>query len=168
MNKFIKYLQGGDLRSIAEVEKLLPLVKTQSDFDELFENLFSIDRLVVMRTADALEKISATNPELLSNHKAEIINFLDTAHDKEFMWHLALMVSRLDLTTNQLGKVWAKLTKWAKDKKQSRIVRVNSIQTLFDLMKKHKVLETDLNQTIREIKKENIPSINARLKKLKK
>ena len=83
-------------------------MQTWNWFDELFENLFSIDRLVVMRTADALEKISATNPELLSNHKAEIINFLDTAHDKEFMWHLALMVSRLDLTTNELGKVWAK------------------------------------------------------------
>lgn len=132
-NKLITYLRGRDLRSIAKVQELFPLAKTQSNFGELFNHLFSKDRLVIMRTADALEKISATEPEFLSSHKTDIINFLEMANDKEFKWHLSLMVSRLDLSTIELGKVWAELTKWAKNKKESRIVRVNSIQTLFDL-----------------------------------
>jgi hypothetical protein len=167
-NELITYLKGGDLRSIAKVEKLLPLIKTQSDFDELFKYLFAKNRLVVMRTADALEKITTTKPEFLLCHKKDIFNFINTTNDKEFKWHLSLMVSRLDLSIDELGKVWAELTKWAKNKKESRIVRVNSIQSLFDLAKQHKELEKDLNLTIQEIKRENIPSINARLRKLEK
>ena len=166
--EIITYLQGGDLRSIAKVEELLSLIKSQSDFDNLFKHLNSKDRLVVMRTADALEKISATKPEYLSSHKEDIINFLDTAKDKEFKWHLSLMTARLDLTIDELRKVWAEMTKWAKDKDESRIVRVNAIQSLFDLAKKHKEFKTDFNLTIKVIKGENIPSINARLKKLEK
>lgn len=167
-NELITYLNGGDLRSIAKVETLLPLIKTQSDFDELFNYLFSKDRLVVMRTADALEKLSSTNPEFLSCHKNDILDLIYTAKDKELKWHLSLMVSRFDLSIDELGEVWAVLRKWAKNKKESRIVRVNSIQSLFDLAKQHKELEMDLNLIVEEIKKENIPSINARLRKLER
>lgn len=58
MNNLITYLQGGDLRSIANVDRLLPLIKDQNDFDELFRHLYSDDRLIIMRTADAIEKIT--------------------------------------------------------------------------------------------------------------
>lgn len=58
MNNKKKYLQGGDLRSIADVDQLIPLIKTQKTFDELFSCLESEDRLIVMRAADAIEKIT--------------------------------------------------------------------------------------------------------------
>lgn len=41
---------------------------------------------------------------------------------------MALLVSRLKLAKSEIGKVWATLMKWALDKKESKIVRVNSIQ----------------------------------------
>ena len=167
MNKLITYLQGGDLRSIAKTDQVVPVIKNQIDFDKLFQFLFTKDRLVIMRTADAIEKITLSKPEFLSNYKKEIINFLEIAVDKEFKWHLALIVSRLELTTNELGIVWNKLSNWAKDKKESKIVRVNSIQALFDLVEKHRELKNDLGLTFQEIEAENIPSINARLRKLR-
>ncbi len=165
-NELLKYLEGGDLRSIGNVDKLLPLIKTRSDFDNLFEHLFSKNRLVVMRTVDALEKISATRPGFLRNHKLDVLNFMQTAKEKEFKWHLSLMVSRLDLTSDELDKVWQQLTKWAMDKNESRIVRVNSIQSLYNLAKLHKGFKTDLNLIVQEIRKEKIPSLNARFRKL--
>lgn len=96
-----------------------------------------------------------------------MIKFLKDAQDKEFKWHLALLVSRINLTQDEIGQVWVKLTKWAKDKSESKIVRVNSLQTLYDLTKKFTDFEKDLELTIQEIKSENVPSINARIRKFK-
>jgi len=166
MDDLIKYLDGGDLRTIAGANKVVSLIKTQSDFDKLFQYLFSDDRLIVMRTADAIEKITTKHPEYLTKHKQEIIDLMNSAKDKEFKWHLVLIVARLNLTTDELGIIWQKLSNWAKDKKESKIVRVNSIQSLFDLVKKNPELKRDFDLTIQEIVAENIPSINARLRKL--
>ncbi len=95
-------------------------------------------------------------------------NFLiNTATDKELKWNLALIASRLNLTIEELEMVWDKLTNWSKDKKESKIVRVNSIQSMFDLVKQNGELKRDFDLTIQEIEVENIPSINARLRKLK-
>lgn len=97
-----------------------------------------------------------------------MIKFLKDAQDKEFKWHLALLVSRINLNRNEIGQVWTKLTKWAKDKSESKIVRVNSLQALHDLTKKYTDLERDFVLTIQEVKCENVPSINARIRKFAK
>ncbi|REL37738.1 hypothetical protein DYD21_08120 [Rhodohalobacter sp. SW132] len=163
MEEFIKYLQGGDLRSIADVEQLIPLIKNQKNFDELFRFLSSKDRLVVMRAADAAEKITKTDPSYLDSHKSEIIELLYHAKDKELKWHLALMVSRIDLSENELERVWNKLEAWVRDKSESKIVRVNSLQALYALSSLNKVLKRKFEIIIRDIKNENIPSLNARI-----
>ena len=167
MNKLITYLQGSDLRSIANVDRLLLLIKDQNDFDELFRHLYSDDRLIIMRATDAIEKITVNKPKFLATHKSELIKFLDKAQDKEFKWHLVLLVSRLKLTLEELGQVWTILTEWAKDKSESKIVRVNSLQALHDLTLDNKELKKDFELTIQGIERENIPSLNARIKKLK-
>jgi len=167
MDNLIKYLKGGDLRSIAKANEVISLIKTQANFDKLFQYFYSKDRLIVMRTADAVEKITLQSPEYLKEHKKDIIKLIKSAIDKELKWHLALIAARLDLTIDELGIIWNKLTQWAKDKKESRIVRVNSIQALFDLTKRNRELKRDFDLTIQEIEADNIPSINARLRKLK-
>ena len=126
------------------------LIKRQKDFDELFEYLFAEDRLIVMRAADAVEKITVKRPEYLAEYNQDIINLTNTATDKELKWHLALILSRLNFTKKELGGVWSKLTEWAKNKKESKIVRVNSIQTL-DLLKNNNELERDFGLTIQAI-----------------
>jgi len=159
-----KYLQGGDLRSIAGVEQLVPLIKTQKDFDELFFCLYSEDRLTVMRTADAIEKITKYHPAFLDPHKSRLITLLGTASGKELKWHLAILTSRLDLTKNELLLVWDRMAGWARDKSESKIVRVNSLQALFELSRNNNALMKDFENILRDLKKENIPSINARIK----
>ncbi len=67
-----------------------------------------------------------------------------------------------------MGKVWATLMKWALDKNESKIVRVNSIQGLFDLLSQYPVLQNDFDIAIQELSDQNIPSITARIKQLKK
>jgi hypothetical protein len=70
------------------------------------------------------------------------------------------------LDNKEFGNVWNTLSNWAKDIKNSRIVRVNSIQGLFEMVKRKDELEKDFSLILSEIEKENIPSVNARIRKL--
>lgn len=167
MTDFEKILSGGDLRSIGKSNSVILKIQTQKDFDELFQCLFHEDRLVIMRAADTIEKITINNTQYLEKHKDAIIKLCSTVIDKELKWHLALLIPRLQLDDFEFANAWNTLTNWAKDKNNSRIVRVNSIQGLSEMKLQKKSLEKDFKFTLYEIEKENIPSINARIRRLK-
>lgn len=167
MKNYDNLLKGGDLRSIGKVNIVIKEIKSQTDFDALFNGLFNSDRKIVMRAADAIEKITIENSGYLLKHKKKILSLCETAKEKELKWHLALLVSRIKLTKAELGRVWQTLTYWAIDKNESKIVRVNSIQGLFNLLLHHQEFGQDFEITINVLESENIPSITARIKKLK-
>lgn len=166
MKDIRKYLSLGDLRSIGQVDKIIPLIKDQKSFDILFSYLYSDDRKLVMQAADAIEKVTIDNPKFLFRFKNEILKFLTIAKNKEFKWHLALLVTRLKLNENELEEVGSKLADWLMNKSESRIVRVNSLQSLHELARRYDQLKNKLMESVKSIRTENIPSINARLKKL--
>jgi len=168
MNRFEDILKGGDLRSLGQSSLAVSLIHTQQDFDELFGNLFHTDRRIVMRTSDVVEKISFLHPEYLNKHKAKLFKLCQSATAIELKWHLALIIPRIKLTQKELGMVWQNLTHWAIDKKESKIVRVNSIQGLYLLLQNNKELDQDFSLTLSEIERKNIPSLNARIRKLRK
>ena len=168
MLKIEDFLTHGDMRSIGKSNKLVLMIDNQKDFDKLFGYLFSEDDKVAMRSADAIEKITLQQPRYLKAHKKEILSLCKKASYIGLKWHLALLVARLSLTEKELGLVWQQLTNWLTNRKESRIVRVNALQSLFDLMKNKPELLLDFNQTIAQLAPENIPSINSRLKKLLK
>jgi len=167
MKNFEKILKEGDLRTIGKVKQVIGEVKDQQGFDKLFKGLYSNDRKVIMRTADAIEKITSQNDPFLINHKKEILQFIIVAKEKEFKWHLASLISRLSLNKTETGYVWEKLSEWVKDTKESRIVRVNALQALYEILKSNKELAPDYNWIIQEIETENIPSLQARIRILK-
>src|SRR6185369_7114070 len=103
MPEFEKILSGGDLRSIGNSNSVILKIKNQSDFDGLFKYLFHKDRIVVMRSADSIEKITINNPKYLTKHRKEIIGLCNVAKDKELKWHLALLLPRLNLESNEFG-----------------------------------------------------------------
>jgi hypothetical protein len=167
MSNLENLLKGGDLRSIGKSNKVVSLIDSQRSFDDLFQLLFSEDRKVVMRVADAIEKITISHSNYLQPHKREIMRLCDKAENKELKWHLALLVSRLSLSPKELEEIWQILLAWATNKVESKIVRVNSLQALFNLLTLNKELEHHFSSTLSKIEKENIPSLNARIKKLK-
>ena len=168
MNRLLEQLSGGDLRSIGNANAIVKQVRSQHQFDQLFEGLFHSDRLIVMRAADAIEKISQQVPGYLLPHKRSLLGFLRVAADKELKWHIALLVPRLNLTTSELRTTLTTLTCWARDITESRIVRVNSIQGLFDLLKRWPGQRKGLERTLAQLERGTVPSIKARIRKLKK
>jgi len=162
-----KYLEGEDLRTIGGVKFLVPLIQSQNDFDILFRYMYSKDRPIVMRAADAVEKITLRHPEYLASHKSDLLGLLQSAEDKELKWHLSLLVSRLALYGHELEIVLAKLNEWASDPTESRIVRVNALQALCEIKDQDPRLEKDFRILIGKLQKEEIASINARIRNLK-
>jgi hypothetical protein len=168
MAKLTDILKGGDLRSTGKVDEVIKKVNSQKSFDELFSGLFDADRLVVMRSADAIEKITLIHPKYLRQHTGKLLELLNSTSHIELKWHLAQLTTRIKLNENEIGIVWNILTRWALDKKESRIVRVLSLQGLFDLLKQYPELLTDFTQTMQALEKEPVPSIAARIRILKK
>lgn len=159
-------LLGGDLRSISSVNKVVGIVDTQEKFDELFVFLSETDRLLRMRAIDAIEKISIKYPEFLIKHKSDILNFCNCKNiDKEFKWHLALLLPRLPYKKDS-NSATIILKKWILDINESKIVRVNSLQGLYEFTKNGKFLQKEFDNIVETVKKEKVPSINARLKKM--
>jgi len=156
------------LRSIGKADLIAAEIQNQNDFDILFKCLHLDDRLVVMRAADAIEKITVKHGDFLSRHKEEILAFCERADNIEFKWHLALLLSRLSFAENEYGNVWEVLTSWVLDPKESKIVRVNSIQALFDLSKQDYTTKGKLDNILNEVEKENIPSLLARIRKIRR
>lgn len=168
MNESKQQLQGGDLRSIGRIEEVIKNIKNQEDFNNLFKGLFDSERLVVMRTADAIEKITLMHSEYLRPYKKQLLKLLKSANHIELKWHLAQLVTRITLNEEEIGIVWDTLTQWALNKKESRIVRVLSLQGLFNLLEQYPVLKKDFNDIVLILEKEPIPSIAARIRILKK
>ncbi len=165
-------LKGGDLRSLGKTKVVISEITNQKEFDELFKNLFNPDRLVVMRAADAVEKLTQTHTDYLDSHKNELLELFQTANHIELKWHLAQLIPRLiirlKLSEDETGMVWDRLTQWALDKSGSRIVRVNSMQGLYDIQKKFPELKKDFTDTLLKLDRETIPSLVARIKILRK
>lgn len=168
MTAYDKLLGGGDYRSLGNTNAVVSKIRDQDDFDELFGYLFHKDKLVAMRCSDAIEKITVNNPHFLIKHKKALLDLSDRPLTKELKWHLALLIPRLPLNPEEFGKCWEKLIHWAKDKTNSRIARVHSIQGLFEMLRTEPELIMDFNFTLTELEKEEIPSINARIRNLRK
>jgi len=160
-------LSGGDLRSIGNSNTVVVLTTSQHDFDALFRLLFSHDRLVAMRCADAIEKITSKNPGYLAKHKTAIIELCKKARHKELQWHLALILPRLALSGHEFEFAWKLLSAWAADSGNSKIVRVNAITGLAALIQKNNLLRARLYDLLDKMSAEKIPSINARIRKIK-
>nr|WP_294949274.1 hypothetical protein [uncultured Mucilaginibacter sp.] len=163
-----EFLSGGDLRSIGNSDWLAAHIKTQSKFDELFNLLAHRNRLIAMRAADAVEKITVSHPQFLNRHKNKIFELCAISVNKELKWHLALLMPRLPIDGDEAQKAWGILAGWALDNSNSRIVRVNAIQALYELTVRHALSSKYLDGLLSKLATENIPSINARIKKVRR
>ena len=148
--------------------EIVVMVHNQNEFDDLFEGLYHSDRKVVMRTADAIEKITSDKPDCLQKHRKELLNLCQRATNIELKWHLVLLVSRLKLTRKELKGVWALFTQRATDRNENKIVRVNSNQGLFNMLPQGPELSREFGLILDAIENEKVPSLNARIGKLRK
>src|SRR5271163_2220629 len=109
-------LQGGDRRTIGRADQVAAIVSgTPKRFPELIAGLWSEDPLVRMRAADAAEKVTRKNPELLRPYKKELLGLMAEATQQELRWHLAAMVPRIALNAKERRAVISVLISYLQD-----------------------------------------------------
>jgi len=140
------------------VSKNLPL------FSKLIVGLWSQDPLVRMRAADAAEKVTRKNPELLTPYRKELLGLLGEAREQGLRWHLAVMVPRLALNSNERKRAISSLNSYMQDK--SSIVKTSALQGLADLGRDDRSIRSTVIAILSEATRSGTPAMKARSRKL--
>ncbi len=159
-------LSGGDVRSISGANEVVALISSQELFDTLFSLLLSNDRLIAMRAADAIEKVSKTKPEWLQSHKQTLLRSSSTRKHIELGWHLAQLLSRLAWNDRELPQIWQLLHQWVVNPNESKIVRANALESLALISLKYNYERANLHIILKGLSDEAIPSLRARVRKV--
>jgi hypothetical protein len=164
----IHLLLGKGLRTIRQNATVVQSIHDQHAFDELFSLVFHHERPLAMRAVDAVEKVTLKYPRFLEPHKAQLLSILKSADHKELKWHVAQLIPRVGLSPDELEMVWHIFSYWVLNKNESKTVRVNALQGLFDLSKINPDSKPELQNIAVAIEHELIPSIQARVRKIRK
>ena len=168
MPDFAPLLLGKDLRTIKNADNVAQLVTDQASFDDLFTLLFHHERPLVMRAADAVEKVTRKHKEFLAPYKVQLLSLLKGAINIELKWHIAQLIPRIRLDPHELQEVWSILSYWVRNPNESKLVRANSLQGLFELSRQAPAFRTQFAAVLDDLSHERIPSLIARVKKLRR
>ena len=93
MNTILDWLSGGDLRSDGDADQAAEAVlKHPALIDDLVAGLESSDEINRGRTADALEKIARSRPDLTIGHLPLLLSLLKKDTVPMVRMHLAMML----------------------------------------------------------------------------
>jgi hypothetical protein len=164
-SNLLEKLTGNDRRSIGRSNEVVALVLRQPVlFAELIHGMRSADRLVRMRAADAVEKVSVKQPELLTPFRPRLLSLLEEASEQELRWHLAQMVPRLRLTRKQSSRAAAAFRCYLADR--SSIVKTSALQALADIGIKNASFVPEIKTLLQDSMKSGTAAMKARARKL--
>ncbi len=164
-NNILSRLEGGDRRTVGHSDQVAAIVsKNPGLFPKLIAGLWSEDPLVRMRAADATEKVTRRNRELLQPYKKELLGLMADAKEQELRWHLAVMVPRLPLNTKERQLAASLLNSYLEDR--SSIVRTFALQGLADLAQDDPSIRPTVIEALRESTRNGTPAMKARSRKL--
>jgi hypothetical protein len=158
-------LEGGDRRSIGRADQVAALVSRDAGlFPDLMAGLWSSDPLVRMRAADAAEKVTRGNRELLRPYKNELLGLMAGTKEQELRWHLAAMIPRLPLNARERQLAVSSMHIYLEDR--SSIVKTSALQALADLAQDDPNLRRNTIEVLRESSRSGTPAMKARSRKL--
>ena len=165
MRDVLKKLTGGDRRSIGRVgEVVADVLNDPTLFELVFHGTLSDDPVIRMRSADAVEKITARHPEYLQRYKTKLIQQVAKIEQQEVRWHVAQMIPRLELSEEERAIVVEILLGYLSDK--SKIVKTFSMQALADLAEQDASLRSQVIPLLEELTKTGSQAMKSRGRKL--
>ncbi len=158
-------LKGGDRRSIGRANHVASLVLRQPKrIPELVTCLWSNDPIIRMRAADAAEKISRQMPGPFRRFIPELLGLADEAVEIELRWHLASIIPRLNLSSAQRLRAFARFREYLQDR--SSIVKTFALQALADLADSEEKLRPEVADLLAQAARAGTPAMRARARKL--
>ncbi|NJN94385.1 MAG: hypothetical protein HC875_09970, partial [Anaerolineales bacterium] len=161
----LQKLSGGDRRSIGHAEEVAAEVLAEPAlFPLLFEGMLSDDPLIRMRAADAVEKITAQQPEYLQPYKTQLIEQVARINQQEVRWHVAQLLPRLHLSSAEIAQAVEILLTYLDD--PSKIVKTFTMQALADLAEQAASLRPQVISVLTELTQTGSPAMQSRGRKL--
>jgi hypothetical protein len=158
-------LEGGNRRSIGRVDEVAAAVsKNRALFPTLMRGWRSDDPVVRMRAADATEKITRKQPDLLRIYKEELLTLMTEAEQQELRWHLAAIVPRLELDPEERQLASRLLRGYLRD--SSSIVKTCALQSLADLAVHDSSMRREIIEILRQAVRNGTSAMKARSRKL--
>ncbi|NJO03836.1 MAG: hypothetical protein HC880_21135 [Bacteroidia bacterium] len=169
MKNLLELLKGADLRSIAQADQVAREIKTdQMKFDQVFEATFSSDATVRLRASDVIEKVTQKQPQLIQKHKSTLIDNLTYFHHQDTKAHIALILGYLETNHQEFQIIFNTLSVWACDKTESKIVRINALQALSELVERNDKKPSELRVLLSKVAEAEPTPLRARARKLLK
>jgi hypothetical protein len=165
MTNVLSMLRGGDRRSIGCSNRIARDISGNPKlFARVFAAMLSIDPVIRMRAADAVEKATRNHPELLQPHKRAVLQNMSSINQQEVRWHVAQLLPRLELTPQQRNRAVSILLNYLKD--QSSIVRTCAMRALADLALAHPPLRLRVLLLLESLTNTGTPAMRSRGRKL--
>jgi len=112
MNTILDWLSGGDLRSDGAADQAVEVVlQYPALIGDLIAGLDSPDAVIRGRTADALEKIARSIPDLMINHLSMLLSLLKKDTVPMVRMHLAMMLGHFAEYTEYADMIISALLK---------------------------------------------------------
>jgi hypothetical protein len=139
---------------------------------ELFPELFGLmlhspNSRIRLRAGNAVEKAARENQELLIPFKGEILAVLPASQYPDIIWHVVLLLGYIDLEDDEQALAVNTIYQWL-DTIQHKFIKINCLQTLAVLAKKHEWLRGEVTETLQAALEHESPSIRARARILLK
>ena len=163
---FRALFSGSDMRSPKGAAEAADFVlKNPSTITQLMALVESGNKVFQMRSSDALEKISAAEPEILMPYTDNFIAFAKRATQKEVRWHIVQILPRLKLNKKQIEAIVPILQNYLNDR--SKIVVAFTIDALFQFSKNNEKAKGLFKHVAETLAETSSPAIKARLRKLR-
>lgn len=148
-------------------QRIRESVDDQGSFDELFKLVFHTERLVVQRAIRAVMMVAKTQPEFLQSHSEQLLTLLRSPDRKEIKANVIQLIPKLDLDPTELESVWHILTYLAMNQNEQKTIRVNTLQSLYELTDRQATFVYELHDTLNALTYDHTPSIQAKILKLR-
>ncbi|KKR06484.1 MAG: hypothetical protein UT34_C0001G0525 [candidate division WS6 bacterium GW2011_GWF2_39_15] len=163
-----KEFSKGDLRGKGGVDNVLKeYSKDKKVRKDIFDLIFSENRIIAMRAIDAYEKISK-NSNVTEEEQSQLLSILGTPKHKEFMWHYVQILGYMEIPNGIKDQVYNYLKEAINDYLDSNIVRVFAMQTMYNLFITNEKYRKEIRGVLGDMAKSSIPSLQSRAMKLLK
>lgn len=165
-NYFPHLLLGSRIRYDRD-QRIRESVDDAESFSELFKLIFHHERTVAHRAMRAVMLVIKTHPEFLQAHHEQILTLLTNADRRELKSSVIQLIPLLSLHQHEVERVWHILAYLALNQNEQRTIRVNALQSLYDISNTHAGFTDQFHHALGALSNDPTPSVQAKVLKLR-
>jgi HEAT repeat protein len=162
-NQLLNMLSGGDLRSDGMANEVVAIVLANEElFEDLYDGFGVEDKVIRGRTADALEKVARTRPDLFRDHLSDLVQTSKSDPVAMVRWHTAMILGHLAVYDKLVDTIYSALIAMLLDK--SAITLSWTVSSLAIIGRLYPLYRSEIILAISELQSSNSAAIRTRVR----